>query len=318
MSFLLFNSWIHNQVTIQHEFQSSWRQSATPFCDLAETSQRVFRLPSGSLFAPDGLGADPLATPMSRFFQEFVDPKKAKWLKKKMKLRMQRFIEAVSFCISVSVHSHLATVLPCAEPLTALDPFQQRKASGPDKSVAFLVRTTRSETTHKLQRCQEEIHGNSIIFSPGCQLLKRGERLCQSEREANFRQFKFWELVSLSSRLMRNDTMDLLSMFWRQRLLLPITICSGISFWLPCIGLVPKEVELRQAFICGRRTATSERILQDFLSWCSRSLTRHPTNMQCQQKMVAGKKTTEDLEKVSISHQCPCPSVLLAILNLFQ
>ena len=101
----------------------------------------------------------------------------------------------------------------------------------------------------------------------------------------------------------------------------PITICSGISFWLPCIGLVPKEVELRQAFICGRRTATSERILQDFLSWCSRSLTRHlrhPTNMQCQQKIVAGKKTTEDLEKDSISHQCPCPSVLLAILNLFQ
>lgn len=89
-------------------------------------------------------------------------------------------------------------------------------------------------------------------------------------------------------------------------------VCSGILFWLPCIGLVPKEVELRQAFICGRRPATSERILQDFLSCRLRSLRRHRSNMQCQQKIVAGKKNSiEDLEKVknqSSMSMAQCPS----------
>lgn len=168
----------------QQRLSATWLQQAVFSPVVFLPSREVF-------FAPEGLGADPRgSTPMSRFFQEFVDPKKAKLSKSIIQSSSQsscKCRDSLKLChlhhIFIFVHSHLA-VLPCAEPLTALDPFQQRKASGPGscgKSVAFLVRIWDTLTPNKTiqqplvvkpltryKACQELIHSCSVNPAVSC------------------------------------------------------------------------------------------------------------------------------------------------------
>lgn len=192
----IFSVWFtdeSNQVTIQHEFQSSWRQSAAPFCDLAAASSFfVGRFPpfEGSLFrAWRSWSRSSGFNPDVSFLSRVCGSKKAKLSKSIIQSSSQsscKCRDSLKLChlhhIFVFVHSHLA-VLPCAEPLTALDPFQQRKASGPGscgKSVEFLVRIWDTPTPNKTilqpllkpltsyKACQELIHSSSVNPAVSC------------------------------------------------------------------------------------------------------------------------------------------------------
>ena len=145
-------------------------------------------------FAPEGLGADPRgSTPMSRFFQEFVDPKKDKLLKKRkkfnhsikftIKLRMQRFIEAVSFASYLCICPFSSGSPPMCGAFDGFGSIPAEKGIWAccGKSVEFLVRIWDTPTPNKTilqplvvkpltsyKACQELIHSSSVNPAVSC------------------------------------------------------------------------------------------------------------------------------------------------------
>lgn len=192
MYIFLFDLRIHNQVTIQHEFQSSWRQSAAPFCDLAAASSFFAgRFPpfEGSLFrAWRSWSRSSGFNPDVSFLSRVCGSKKGQIIKVNhsikftIKLQMQRFIEAVSFasylyiCPFSSGSPPMCGAfdgfgsIPAEKGIWAWQLWQicgvSRENLGYTDTKQDNTTTTCGETTDKIQSVPR---ANSLMFcEPGC------------------------------------------------------------------------------------------------------------------------------------------------------